>query len=109
MPKYNPKSTAPEQLVATKILEIMQGTSLAEAWHLVNQPKPNIPDIKLGWSAELIRDVLAKRSYDTTLRVVSDALGLLHESGLVYKTVGVFGFDTYKLIGAKPPAEADHV
>ena len=107
MPKYNPKSTALEQMVATKILEIMQGIALAEAWHIINRPKPNIPDIKLGWSAEIIRDVLAKRSYDTTLRVVNDALGLLHESGLVSKTVGVFGFDTYKLIGAKPLGEGD--
>jgi hypothetical protein len=105
MPKYNPKSTAPEQLVAKKILEIMQSVPLAEAWHIVKQPKPNIPDIKLGWSAELIRDVLAKRSYDTTLRVVDDALVLLHESGRVSKTVGVFGFHTYELIGAKPPGE----
>jgi hypothetical protein len=106
MPKYNPKSTAPEQLVATKILEIMRGISLAEAWTIVNQPKPDIPAMKLGWSAELIRNVLTKRSYDATLRVVNDALGLLHQSGLVSKTVGVFGFDTYKLIGAKPPEEA---
>ena len=105
MPKYNPKSIAPEQLVAKKILEIMQGVPLAEAWTLVKQPKPNIPDIKLGWSAELIRDVLANRSYDITLRVVDDALFLLYESGLVSKSVGVFGFHTYELIGAKPPRE----
>jgi hypothetical protein len=105
MPKYNPKSTAPEQMVATKILEIMQGVPLAEAWNIIKQPKPDIPDSKLGWSAELIRDVLAKRSYDTTLRVVNDALGLLHESGRVSKTVGVFGFDTYELTAAKAPGE----
>ena len=103
MPKYNPKSTAPEQIVATKILEIMQGVPLAEAWSIVGQPKPDIPLIKLGWTAELIRDVLAKRSYDTTLRVVNDALDLLHESGRVSKAVGVFGFDSYELIGAKAP------
>ena len=29
MPKYNPKSTAPEQLVAKKILEIMQSELVA--------------------------------------------------------------------------------
>ena len=55
MPKYNPKSTGPEQLVATKILEIMQGVPLAEAWSNVGQPKPDIPPIKLGWTVELIR------------------------------------------------------
>jgi hypothetical protein len=100
MPKYNPKSTAPEQMVATKILEIMHDVPLAEAWSIIKQPKPDIPNIKLGWTPELIRDVLAKRSFQTTLKVVNDALDLLHESGRVSKTVGVFGFDTYALIGA---------
>jgi hypothetical protein len=100
MPKYNPKSTAPEQMVATKILEIMQGVPLAEAWNIIKKPKPDVPDIKLRWSPELLRDVLAKRSYETTLKVVNDALDLLHESGRVSRTVGVFGFDTYELIGA---------
>jgi hypothetical protein len=100
MPKYNPKSTAPEQMVATKILEIMQSVPLAEAWSIIKRPKPDILDTELGWNPELIRDVLAKRSFQTSLKVVNDALGLLHESGRVSKTVGVFGFDTYALIGA---------
>jgi hypothetical protein len=77
----------------------MQGVPPSDAWRIVN--KPEIPEMKLGWNAELIRDLLAKRNYEISLRAVDDPLSVLHESGRVSKTVGDFGFDTYELIGAR--------